>query len=79
MGGNPLHGLQSSSAEGFQHKRKPVPDHPESPASAERRAMVDRLVREANITEAEATDLVRLLGTDWPSLIREANLLRKGL
>jgi hypothetical protein len=38
---------------------------------------VERLVEETGITEAQARELVILLGTDWSSLIREAKLIQK--
>jgi hypothetical protein len=53
---------------------KTVPDA----SQTNRQAMIDRLVRETGITETEARELVSLLGTDWSSLIREANQIRKG-
>jgi hypothetical protein len=37
--------------------------------------LVERLVREAGITVAQARELVLILGHNWPSLIREARLL----
>ncbi|WP_167524477.1 MULTISPECIES: hypothetical protein [unclassified Mesorhizobium] len=37
--------------------------------------LVGRLVRESGITEAQALDLITLLGRDWASLIREARFL----
>ena len=36
-----------------------------------------RLVKETGITEAEAQDLVVLVGINWSSLVREARLLRR--
>jgi len=50
---------------------------PDAPQTPEARATVERLMRETGITEAEARDLVTLLGADWSSLIREANVLKK--
>lgn len=35
------------------------------------------LVREAGITEAQALDLIELIGNDTNSLLREARLLKK--
>ncbi len=35
------------------------------------------LVEEVGLSEAEAADLVRLLGTDLPSLLREAKVIKK--
>lgn len=37
--------------------------------------VVQRLVRETGISEAQARDLVRLIGLDWSSLVREAKLI----
>jgi hypothetical protein len=37
--------------------------------------VVQRLVRETNITVKQARELVSLLGNNWPSLMREARLL----
>jgi hypothetical protein len=37
--------------------------------------VVQRLVRETNITVEQARELVSLLGYNWPSLMREARLL----
>lgn len=42
---------------------------------AEARAGAKRLASETGITEAQATDLIAVLGLNWPSLIREARLL----
>ena len=43
---------------------------------AEARAAAARLVTETGVTEAQATDLVAVLAMNWPSLIREARLLK---
>ncbi|TIM26035.1 MAG: type II toxin-antitoxin system VapC family toxin [Mesorhizobium sp.] len=40
-------------------------------------AVVRRLVREANITEEQARELIDLLRSDWPSLMREARFLTR--
>ncbi|RWB77133.1 MAG: hypothetical protein EOQ50_09465 [Mesorhizobium sp.] len=37
--------------------------------------VVQRLVRETGISEAQARELVRLIGLDWSSLVREAKLI----
>jgi hypothetical protein len=37
--------------------------------------VVQRLVRETNITVKQARELASLLGNNWPSLMREARLL----
>ena len=39
--------------------------------------LVRRLVLEIGITEAQAVELVAILGTDWSSLVREARVLRR--
>lgn len=54
----------------------PVTKEPDSPTDAMRRATIQRLVSEIGLSESEAIDLVRVLGTDWSSLVREARLLR---
>lgn len=38
-------------------------------------AVVKRLMQEIGVTEAQAWELVSLLGSDWSSLLREAKLL----
>jgi hypothetical protein len=38
--------------------------------------MVMRLIADTGISELQARELVTLLGMDWPSLVREARLLR---
>jgi hypothetical protein len=43
---------------------------------AEAGAAAVRLAKETGITEAEATDLVAILGMNWSSLVREARLLK---
>lgn len=43
---------------------------------AEARATTVRLVKETGITQAQANDLVDILGLGWSSLIREARLLK---
>lgn len=40
------------------------------------KALADRLVREADITEEQARELITLIGTDWNSLLREAHSLK---
>jgi hypothetical protein len=39
--------------------------------------VIQRLVRETNITVEQARALVSLLGYNWPSLMREARLIQK--
>ncbi|WP_292452504.1 hypothetical protein [Mesorhizobium sp.] len=38
--------------------------------------LVRRLVKEADVSETQARELVELIGTDWPSLVREARFLK---
>lgn len=49
-------------------------DVPEKPDGAGRTWLINRLVRETGVTEAEASDLITMLGVDWSSLVREARL-----
>jgi polyhydroxyalkanoate synthesis regulator phasin len=37
--------------------------------------LIPRLVKAAEISEEQARELVEMLGTDWPSLLREARFL----
>lgn len=37
--------------------------------------VVKRLVQETGISEAQARELVHLIGLDWSSLVREAKLI----
>ncbi|WP_292113631.1 hypothetical protein [Mesorhizobium sp.] len=39
--------------------------------------LVPRLVKEAKISEEQARELVEMIGTDWPSLLREARFLKE--
>jgi hypothetical protein len=54
-----------------------VTDEQDRTPSASDNAVVRRLVREANITEEQARDLIALLGSDWPALMREARFLTR--
>lgn len=47
-----------------------------SNSNSDRRTIM-KLVRETGVTEAQAAELVMLLGTDWNSLVREAKVLLK--
>jgi hypothetical protein len=49
-------------------------DEPDKPA---KETLVQRLVKEANITEEQARELIALLGYDWASLMREARFLTR--
>lgn len=40
------------------------------------RSAIARLAKETGISEAQATELVILLGPNWSSLIREAKLIK---
>ena len=39
---------------------------------------VKRLVKQTGITEAQALELIYLVGLNWPSLVREARTLKAG-
>ncbi|MDF2389700.1 hypothetical protein JMG10_50325 [Nostoc ellipsosporum NOK] len=39
--------------------------------------IVKRLVEETGISEADALELIRLLGLNWSSLVREARVLKR--
>jgi hypothetical protein len=54
-----------------------VTDEQDRTPSAPDNSVVRRLVREANITEEQARELIALLGSDWPSLMREARFLTR--
>jgi hypothetical protein len=41
--------------------------------------LIQRLIRETGISEAQARELVSLLGLNWASLMREARVLRQKL
>lgn len=40
-------------------------------------SIVQRLVKEAGITEEQARELIALIGYDWSSLLREARFLTR--
>jgi hypothetical protein len=40
--------------------------------------IVKRLMKQTDITEAQALELVYLVGLNWPSLVREAKALKVG-
>jgi len=52
-------------------------DVPEKLDGAGDDGLLKRLIRETGITEAEASDLVMMLGPNWSSLVREARLLKR--
>ncbi|WP_167498487.1 MULTISPECIES: hypothetical protein [unclassified Mesorhizobium] len=41
--------------------------------------LVQKLLEETGITEAQALELISLLGSNWSSLIREAKAIRDSL
>ncbi len=41
--------------------------------------LIQRLIKETGISEAQARELVSLLGLNWASLMREARFLRQKL
>ena len=45
--------------------------------STERERLVRRLILETGVAEAQALDLISLLGTNWSSLVREAEVIAK--
>ncbi len=49
----------------------------ERTAKAMNEPMIQRLVTETGISEAQARELVLLMGLNWASLIREARLINK--
>jgi hypothetical protein len=42
----------------------------------EAEVLATRLAKESQISEEQARELIKLIGTDWSSLIREARLLK---
>lgn len=52
-------------------------DRDRTPSGGPDDSIVQRLVKEANITEEQARELIALLGLDWPSLMREARFLTR--
>ena len=38
--------------------------------------LAHRLAKDADISEDDARELIKLIGTDWPSLLREARFLK---
>lgn len=59
-----------------RHEGTDVPQQPDKTNDLSRAGTIQRLVRETGITEAEASDLLTVLGTDWSSLVREARILK---
>lgn len=52
-------------------------DDSQKPDSAEKAFRVRFLAKETGITEAQARELLDLIGYDIPSLLREARILKK--
>ncbi|NUS20029.1 MAG: hypothetical protein HOQ25_09595 [Mesorhizobium sp.] len=43
---------------------------------AGRRLLAKKLAKEVGITEAQARELIHMIGIDWTSLVREARFLK---
>ena len=56
----------------------PMADKPNRPEAMDG-SVVQRLVKETGITEAQARELVSVLGFHWASLMREARFLKQKL
>jgi nucleoid DNA-binding protein len=50
-------------------------DKDEGARTMERKRLADQLAKETGITEAQAADLIKMLGTDRNSLLREARVI----
>jgi hypothetical protein len=50
-------------------------DKDEGARMTERNKLADQLAKETGITEAQAADLIKMLGTDRNSLLREARVI----
>ncbi|WP_027062575.1 hypothetical protein [Mesorhizobium loti] len=50
-------------------------DKDEGARMTERNKLADQLAKETRITEAQAADLIKMLGTDRNSLLREARVI----
>ena len=48
-------------------------------AQKPKRGLVQKLLEETGITEAQALELIALLGSNWSSLVREAKAITDGL
>ena len=53
-----------------------MPRQPDKADDLSRAGTIQQLVKETGITEAEASALLTVLGTDWSSLVREARILK---
>jgi len=49
----------------------------EQPERLGHAVLIRRLIEETGITRDQAQELIMRLGAEWPSLVREAHLLRK--
>lgn len=47
-----------------------------SQTEADVELLARRLAKDSDISEDEARELIKLIGTDWPSLLREARFLK---
>ncbi|PBC07201.1 hypothetical protein [Mesorhizobium sp. WSM3859] len=45
-------------------------------SEADKRLLAEKLARDVGITEEQASELINMIGTDWPSLVREARFLK---
>jgi hypothetical protein len=46
------------------------------PAKSDVELLALRLAKDSDISEEDARELIRLIGTDWTSLVREARFLK---
>ena len=53
-----------------------MPTEHNKPDGDVRAGPIQRLVEATGVTEAEAADLITVLGVSWSSLVREARLLK---
>ena len=53
-----------------------MPTERDKPDGDGRAGLIQRLVEATGVTEAEAADLITVLGVSWSSLVREARLLK---
>jgi hypothetical protein len=53
-----------------------MPKQPDKTDDLGRAGLIRQLVKETGVTEAEASDLITMLGVNWASLVREARLLK---
>ena len=60
-------------AQAMQHRDGILPDDDMTELSL----LADRLTREANLTEAQARNLIERFGTDWENLLNEAHFTKE--